>query len=69
MAFFRKPKHDRNDPEFTLSALRNQIKRGGRPSLDDLSDEEMSAAATLISLGEAKIGSAACRPILMANLR
>ncbi len=57
------------DPDITLKKLRGRILGGARPPLESLSAEEMVAANTMISKGEAEIASYSCRLFLIAKLR
>jgi hypothetical protein len=63
-----RPNTPSDKPEETLARLRTRILGGARPPINSLSREEMAAAGQLINQGIAKIGSAACRPILLAKL-
>lgn len=65
---YRRSPHSSDKPEEVLARLRSRILSGARPPIDSLSREEMAAAGDLINQGVARIGSAACRPILLAKL-
>ncbi len=56
------------DPAVMLEKLRARVLGGGRPVLDSLSADEMVAAHTMITAGEAEIASYSCRLFLIAKL-
>lgn len=57
-----------NDPEIALRDMRRRIEEGARLLLDSLSDEELAAAHTLLSEGEAEIINEACKPFVVRVL-
>ncbi len=65
----RKPKVLEHSPKETLDKLKNQIGQGRRPSLETLTRDELAAAQTLITQGQAKIDQVNCRAFLVAVLK
>jgi len=56
------------DPAAILLRLRDRIRGGGRPALEDLQGDEMAAANELISRGEAEIVCTGCHLYVTASL-
>jgi hypothetical protein len=56
------------DPENALQEMRSRIFGGARLLVDSLSDDELTAAYTLIREGEAEIINEACKPYIVRVL-